>query len=204
MLQSNQITQDTTIPYVINGCFVQRPDQMDLLNTRIQTRYQTDIPLAPSFDPRPVQTKYTRFGVLDEYKTTTETLIQPDEYANWSQSAFNTQNNQPFTASTQNGPPLAYFMNLDKETALQRQGAYMFNSKNLDDDSVYQPSQQGDLYQNQNAQYSGKGGSGEYSPTENTPYLFDQYQYSTTRKAPESFSSSQNMMFNQLTHPRGR
>jgi hypothetical protein len=203
MLQSNQITQDKTIPYVINGCFVQRPDQMDLLNTRIQTRYQTDIPLAPSFDPRPVQTKYTRFGVLDEYKTT-DTSIQPDEYKNWSQSPFNTTNNQPFVVPTLKGPPLAYFMNLDKETSLQRQGAYMFNSKNLDDDSVYQPSQQGDLYQNQNAQYSGKGGSGEYSPTESTPYLFDEYKFSTTRKAPESFSSSRNMIFNQLTHPRGR
>jgi len=202
MLSSNQITQDTTIPYVINGCFVLRPDQMDLLNTRIQSRYETDIPLAPSFDPRPVQTKYTRFGVLDEYKTS-DTSIQPDEYANWSQSPFNTRNTQPFTAPTLKGPPLAYFMNLDKETALQRQGAYMFNSKNLEDDSVYQPPQQGDLYQNQNAQYSGGGGSGEYSPTESSPYLFVQPQFSNTRTAPSS-GHARKMEFNQPTQPRGR
>jgi len=202
MLSSNQITQDTTIPYVINGCFVLRPDQMDLLNTRIQSRYETDIPLAPSFDPRPVQTKYTRFGVLDEYKTS-DTSIQPDEYANWSQSPFNTRNTQPFTAPTLKGPPLAYFMNLDKETALQRQGAYMFNSKNLEDDSVYQPPPQGDLYQNQNAQYSGGGGSGEYSPTESSPYLFVQPQFSNTRTAPSS-GHARKMEFNQPTQPRGR
>lgn len=202
MLSSNQITQDTTIPYVINGCFVLRPDQMDLLNTRIQSRYETDIPLAPSFDPRPVQTKYTRFGVLDEYKTS-DTSIQPDEYANWSQSPFNTRNTQPFTAPTLKGPPLAYFMNLDKETALQRQGAYMFNSKNLEDDSVYQPPPQGDLYQNQNAQYSGGGGSGEYSPTESSPYLFVQPQFSNTRTAPSS-GHARKMEFNQSTQPRGR
>jgi len=202
MLQSNQITQDNTIPYVINGCFVLRPDQMDLLNTRIQSRYETDIPLAPSFDPRPVQTKYTRFGVLDEYKTS-DTSIQPDEYANWSQSPFNTRNTQPFTAPTLKGPPLAYFMNLDKETSLQRQGAYMFNSKNLEDNSVYQPSQQGDLYQNQNAQYNGGGGSGEYSPTESSPYLFVQPTFSNTRTAPSSGHARQ-MEFNQPTQPRGR
>lgn len=202
MLQSNQITQDTTIPYVINGCFVLRPDQMDLINTRIQSRYETDIPLAPSFDPRPVQTKYTRFGVLDEYKTS-DTSIQPDEYANWSQSPFHTRNVQPFTAPTLKGPPLAYFMNLDKETSLQRQGAYMFNSKNLEDDSVYQPSQQGDLYQNQIAQYSGGGGSGEYSPTESSPYLFVQPTFSNTRIAPSS-GHARPMEFNQPTQPRGR
>ena len=202
MLQSNQITQETTIPYVINGCFVLRPDQMDLINTRIQSRYETDIPLAPSFDPRPVQTKYTRFGVLDEYKTS-DTSIQPDEYANWSQSPFHTRNVQPFTAPTLKGPPLAYFMNLDKETSLQRQGAYMFNSKNLEDDSVYQPSQQGDLYQNQIAQYSGGGGSGEYSPTESSPYLFVQPTFSNTRTAPSS-GHARPMEFNQPTQPRGR
>jgi hypothetical protein len=199
MLQQNQISQDTTIPYALNGCYVLRPDQMDLLNTRVQTRYQTDIPLAPSFDPRPVQTKYTRFGVLDEYKTV-ETQIEPDHYKDWSASPFNQKHQQPFTAPTQNGPPLAYFMNLDKETALQRQGAYMFNSKNGNDDSIYQPSQQSELYHTTIAKYSGNGGSGEYSPTESTPYLFDQYTFSTTRYVPVT---SQSMSFNNPTLPRG-
>jgi hypothetical protein len=199
MLEQNQIKQDTTIPYVINGCFVLRPDQMDLLNTRVQTRYQTDIPLAPSFDPRPVQTKYTRFGVLDEYRTS-ETPIEPDYYKDWSASPFNQNHQQPFTAPTTNGPPLAYFMNLDKETALQRQGAYMFNSKNGNDDSIYQPSQQSELYHSTMAKYSGNGGSGEYSPTESTPYLFDQYTFSTTRQAPDI---PQSMAFNNPTLPRG-
>ena len=183
MLQQNTITQDNTIPYAVNGCFVRRPDQMDVLNTRVQTRYQTDIPLAPSFDPRPVQTKYTRFGVLDEYRAS-DTSIEPDQYKDWSASPFNQKHQQPFTTPTTKGPPLAYFMNLDKETALQRQGAYMFNSKNGNDDSIYQPSLESDLYHTSIAKYSGNGGSGDYSPTENTPYLFDQYTFSTTRKPP--------------------
>lgn len=199
MLQQNKITQDNTIPYVISGCHVLRPDQMDVLNTRIQSRYQTDIPLAPSFDPRPVQTKYTRFGVLDEYKTV-ETPIENDYYKDWSASIFNQKHQQPFVAPTTNGPPLAYFMNLDKETALQRQGHYMFNYKNGEDDSIYQPSLNSDLYNSSIAKYSGYGGSGEYSPTESTPYLFDQYSFSTTRIAP---TTPQPMAFNNPTLPRG-
>ena len=199
MLRENQIMEDNTIPYVIKGCSVLRPDQMDLLNTRIQSRYQTDIPLAPSFDPRPVQTKYTRFGVLDDYKTV-ETSVEPDIYKDWSASILNQNHQQPFITPTLKGPPLAYFMNLDKETALQRQGAYMFNSKNLDDDSVYQPPQTSSLYQTDIAKYSGYGGSGEYSPKERTPYLFDQYTFSSTRKTP---IAPQNMAFNNPTLPRG-
>lgn len=200
-LQPKEIAQETTIPYSVNGCMVLRPDQMDELNTRIQSRFKTDIPLAPSFDPRPIQTKYTHFGVMDEYKTS-NVSIEPDQYKDWSLSASNINNVQPFLTPTTNGPPLAYYMNLDKETALQRQGVYMFNSKNLEDDSIYQPSYQGDLYQNQNANYSGNGGSGGYSPTENTPYLFEQYQYSNSRKAPNS-TSGRNMAFNNPTHARG-
>jgi len=174
---------------------------MDIINERILSRNQTDIPLAPSFDPRPVQTKYTRFGVLDEYKTT-NTPIKPDQYKDWYYSNLNTKNKQPFTTSTANGPPLAYFMNLDKETALQRQGAYMFNSKDLNDDSVYQPSQKGDLYSISIAKYSGYGGSAKYSPTERTPYLFDEYSISSTRNIP--FSSDIDVMpFNNPTLPRG-
>ena len=200
MLQQNQITQETTIPYVVNGCFVLRPDQNDQLNTRVQTRYQTDIPLAPSFDPRPVQTKYTRFGILDEYKTC-DTPIEPDYYKDWNASPFHQAHQQPFTTATRNGPPLAYFMNLDKETSLQRQGVYMFNSKNGNDDSIYQPSYtHSELYHNTIAKYSGNGGSGEYSPIENTPYLFDQYQFSTTRQAPITTTTTP---FYNPTLPRG-
>jgi len=200
MLQQNQITSDTTIPFTITGCHVMRPDGVDQLNSRIQTRYQTDIPLAPSFDPRPVQTKYTRFGVLDEYRPS-DTAIEPDQYKAWKNSILQNPNHQPFTPSTRNGPPLAYFMNLDKETALQRQGAYMFNSKNLDDDSVYQPSQKtSELYHDTIAKYSGHGGSGDYSPTESTPYLFTEYTFSTTRQPP---ANAQSMPFNNPTLPRG-
>lgn len=201
MFESNEISQKTTIPYVINGCFVLRPDQMDILNERILSRNQTDIPLAPSFDPRPVQTKYTRFGVLDEYKTS-NTPIEPDQYKDWYHSNLNTKNKQPFTTPTANGPPLAYFMNLDKETALQRQGVYMFNSKDLNDDSVYQPSQKGDLYSNSIAKYSGYGGSAKYSPTERTPYLFDEYSISNNRNIPFT-SDVGTMPFNNPTLPRG-
>jgi hypothetical protein len=91
-------------------------------------------------------------------------------------------------------------MNLDKETSLQRQGAYMFNSRNGNDDSIFQPSQQSELYNTTIAKYSGNGGSGEYSPTENTPYLFDQYQFSTTRQTP---ITSLPMPFHNPTLPRG-
>ena len=93
-------------------------------------------------------------------------------------------------------------MNLDKETALQRQGVYMFNSKDLNDDSVYQPSQKSDLYSNSIAKYSGYGGSAKYSPTERTPYLFDEYSISSTRNIPFT-SDVQTMPFNNPTLPRG-
>ena len=200
--QKKMENSKTTIPYVVQGLEVLRNDNADVLNKRIQSRYTTEIPLAPSFDPRPVQTKYTRFGVQDEYRPTS-VPIEQDMYPEWKNTQVTNQSKSPFTIPTKNGPPLAYYMNLDKETALQRQGAYMFNSKNLEDDSVYQPPQQGDLYQNQNAQYSGGGGSGEYSPTESSPYLFVQPQFSNTRTAPSS-GHARKMEFNQPTQPRGR
>jgi len=166
----------TTIPYVVQGLEVLRTDNTDLLNKRIQSRYTTEIPLAPSFDPRPVQTKYTRFGVQDEYRPTS-VPIESDYYPDWYENKYDSSFKNPFITPTKNGPPLAYYMNLDKETALQRQCYYSF----MDEKALYNPvPDKGDLYTNHQAKYSGYGGSGEKNPIESSPYLFDQSTYKTT------------------------
>ena len=175
-------TSNTSIPYVAQGFEVLRNDNTDTINKRIQSRYTTEIPLAPSFNPRPVQTKYTRFGVQDEYRPTS-VPIEQDMYPEWKTNQTN-QYKSPFTVPTMNGPPLAYYTNLDKETALQRQSYYSF----LDEKVTYDPvPDKGDLYTNHQAQYNGYGGSGEKNPTESSPYLFDQSKYQTTgsRRIPQ-------------------
>lgn len=184
----------TTIPYVVQGFEVLRNDNTDVLNKRIQSRYTTEIPLAPSFDPRPVQTKYTRFGVQDEYRPTS-VPIEQDMYPEW-ESLQTNQYKSPFTVPTKNGPPLAYYMNLDKETALQRQSFYSF----MDEKVLYNPvPDKGDLYTNHQAKYSGYGGSGEKNPVESSPYLFDQSKYQTTgsRRIP-----NERFTFNNPTQAR--
>ncbi len=185
----------TTIPYVVQGLEVLRNDNADVLNKRIQSRYTTEIPLAPSFDPRPVQTKYTRFGVQDEYRPTS-VPIEQDMYPEWKNTQVTNQSKSPFTIPTKNGPPLAYYMNLDKETALQRQSYYSF----MDEKAIYSPvPDKGDLYTNHQAQYSGYGGSGEKNPIESSPYLFDQSKYQTTgsRRIP-----NERFTFNNPTQAR--
>ena len=171
-----EINNSTTIPYSFQGLEVLRPDNTDILNRRIQDRYKTEIPLAPSLDPRPVQTKYTRFGAVDEYRASS-VPIQPDMYLEWKQDHPQNSAKSPFTVPTLNGPPLAYYMNLDKETALQRQSYYSF----VDQSVVYDPTHnKSDLYGIDQAKYSGYGGSGKKDPTESSPYLFDQHTYQTT------------------------
>ena len=197
--QQTECSQPTTIPYVVNGCFVQ-DGQSDLLNARIQQRYQTDVPLAPSFDPRPVQTRYTRFGISDEYRAST-VEIEPDYYCSWTNGAGGHQ--QPFVTTTRNGPPLAYLKNIEKETALQRQGAYAFNSKNPDEEICYQPPETSELYKITTAKYSGYGGSGEMLHNEATPYLFKRHKLRTKRQAPQDAVDAQIMSFNNPTLPRG-
>lgn len=194
-----ELTTQTTIPYVANGCFIQ-DGQVDILNKRMQQRFQTDIPLAPSFDPRPVQTKYTRFGVLDERRDSiTAENIDPDYYAQWQ----GVGHQQPFTAPTRGAPPLAYFKNVDKETALLRQGAYMFNSKDPDYDAVYQPPTSSELYKVTTAKYGGYGGSGSFSHNENTPYLFKRFKLVSKRHPPQPSSSAKGQMhFGNSTLPR--
>lgn len=175
-------TSNKSIPYVAQGFEVLCNDNTDVINKRIQSRYNTEIPLAPSFNPHPVQTKYTRFGVQDEYRPTS-VPIEQDMYPEWKTNQTN-QYKSPFIVPTTNGPPLAYYMNLDKETALQRQSYYSF----LDEKVTYHPvPDKGDLYTNHQAKYSGYGGSGEKNPVESSPYLFDQSKYQTTgsRRIPQ-------------------
>jgi hypothetical protein len=171
------VNEPTTIQYVPQGFEVLKEPNVETINNRYLTRYDTEIPLAPSFDPRPVQTKYTLFGCIDQ-RFPVQEPIQMDPIVDW-KNQNTKKGKQPFTQPTQNGPPLAYYMNLDKETAIQRQGYYLFNNQN----EVHTPSQNSDLYLVQQASYSGYGGSGEKNPTENSPYLFDQYQYTTKQNA---------------------
>jgi hypothetical protein len=161
-----------------------------------------DIALAPSFDPRPSQTKYTHFAVQDKTPKS-DVRIAADPYLKW-KFAYGSTSMQPFTAPTRNGPPTAYLSNIDTETALLRQGSYAFNTKNPYAEGLYVPPVgQTDLYvDNAYAKYSGLGGSGAMAV--NHEYLFEQPDLVTLRTPPGQEILIGEMPFGNPTGARSR
>ena len=121
----------TALYGVTNGCYIGQQDRVDELNTRIQSRQFTDIPLSPNYDPRPVPTKYAFFPVIDRRKQIQEMKKSYPEYS--------TQ----FSPITRNGPPSTYFRNIDTETVLRNQTVALQHGA---DQGVYVPSTNSDLY----------------------------------------------------------
>lgn len=121
------------IPGIPEGISYGQNDRVDELNDRMQSRYFSDIPLAPNFDPRPIPTKYSLFPIVNR-RTESSVKITP-EITHHVELNFN--------PGTDNAPPSGYLQNIDTETVLRNQtvalqhGAYQ---------GVYIPSTQSDLY----------------------------------------------------------
>jgi len=122
---------------VTNGCFIGQQDRVDELNTRIQSRQFSDIPLSPNYDPRPTSTKYSFFPVIERRKPIKETKKMYSEHS--------VERN--FNPATQNGPPSTYFRSIDTETILRNQTVALQHGA---EQGVYVPSSNSDMYHNTN------------------------------------------------------
>jgi hypothetical protein len=119
---------------VPEGVFYGQNDWVDDLNTRTQSRQYSDFPLPPNFDPRPAETRYSIFPMLDKRMPTTVPIESNFGYA------METNFTPPITT---NGPVAAYINNVNVESNLRNQ--YFALQKGADQSS-YVPSSKGDLY----------------------------------------------------------
>ena len=118
---------------VQEGILYGQNERVDELNERIQSRYFSDAPLSTNFDPRPVQTKFTLFPIIDSRKESSERILP----------SINHMVESNFSPATRNGPPSGYFANIDTETLLRNQTVALQHGA---DRGVYIPSSNSDLY----------------------------------------------------------
>jgi len=128
----NAISNNNKIHGVVEGVSYEQNERVDELNSRISSRYFSDIPLEPNYAPRPVPTKYSVFPVMAR--------VKPVQEARLNYPQFDTASN--FYPGTQNGPPTGYFKNVDAEMILRNQVFALQNS----DQTVYVPSTKSDLF----------------------------------------------------------
>ena len=130
-MSNNESNNINLLPeYLFRGQY----ERTDQLNTRILERNVPDNPLPPNFTPRSVLTKYSLFPMLDSRMP--QTLPIQDNY-NYSLS-----NN--FTPPLmKSGPVSGIINNIQLESELRNQ-IYAINKGN--DESVYVPSSDSDLY----------------------------------------------------------
>jgi hypothetical protein len=117
---------------VVEGVSYGKFDRTDELNDRMASRYFSDSPLQPNYNPRPVPTKYSLFPIIDR-KTPVKEVLLP--YVDYSLS-----NN--FNPGNAKAPISGFLKNVDTETILRNQAFALQKS----DQSVYVPTSQSDLY----------------------------------------------------------
>jgi hypothetical protein len=111
---------------VPEGVYYGQNERVDEVNDRISSRQFSDQPLQPSFDMRPMPTKYSLFPVINRRKEVKEQLHNYPDYN--CKSNFN-----PATTA----PPCGFFNHIDIETNLRNQ---QINKP------VFVPELNGDLY----------------------------------------------------------
>jgi len=112
----------------IKAVYYGQNERVDELNARLNDRTFPDAGMQPNFSPRPVQTKYTTFPMLNARIPPVEPIRQLPE--------FTTEN---FYTGTSNAPNC---VNIDKESELRNQ----FFALQKSDQSVYVPDANSDLY----------------------------------------------------------
>lgn len=108
-------------------------ERVDELNDRLQTRHFPDSPLEPSFDPRPVPTKYALFPIVNRRKPMQEPVIPYLDY----------NGGVNFNPGSRRAPPVGYLNNIDLETNLRNQN---FALQHGAEQRTYIPSSNSDLY----------------------------------------------------------
>jgi len=75
------IIDERPIHGLVSGVYYGQNARVDELNNRISARVQSDIPLTPNFDVRPVPTKYARFPLIDRMTLPKVGIRTPHEYS---------------------------------------------------------------------------------------------------------------------------
>lgn len=108
--------------------------RVDELNTRILDRFQSDAPLRPNLDFRPVPTKYSTFPMIDLRKQVFEHIENP--VVNYTPEAF-------FAPLGRQGPSEFFRDSVDTESRLRNQ---FFALQRGSDHGLYVPNSNSDLY----------------------------------------------------------
>ena len=66
---------------IVSGVYYGQNGRVDELNNRILARVQSDTPLRPNFDVRPVPTKYARFPLIDRITLPKVAIQRTPEYS---------------------------------------------------------------------------------------------------------------------------
>ncbi len=131
-------------------------ERVDELNNRISSRFVSDSPLEPNFDPRPVSTKYAVFPVINRRKMVDEPSIPYPAY----------HQHINFTPASSRGPSAGYRSNVDVENSLRNQEYALQHGA---EQNVYVPASTSDLYRTTVVS----------SPSvQPYPRLFEQHQFS--------------------------
>ena len=121
-------------PGLSNGIYYGQFQCMDEINQRILARDQSDKPLPPNFDPRPVLTKYALFPMLDNRMPATVPI----------QANYNYSLEKNFTPPLMSvGPVSGFINNVEVESNLRNQ---FFALQKGAGQNVYIPSSNSDLY----------------------------------------------------------
>ena len=108
-------------------------ERVDELNDRLHARQFSDKPLAPNFSGRPVQTKHSRFQILDRRAPFQESILPMEPH--------NVETN--FSPATHRGPPSTFLTHVDVESGLRNQTVALQKGSIQ---SVYVPDSSSDLY----------------------------------------------------------
>jgi len=158
---------------VVQGVYYTQQERVDELNDRYMARQFSDKPLAPSFDPRPVSTKYALFPCIDGKKPIREPAASYTEY-NIAQN---------FNPGTDKAPWSGFSQNVDTETVLRNQSFALQHSNQKE----YIPSRESDLYKVTVVSH----------PSEQPyPLLFEKSQYTTTPTQVVNQPIGKEMFFN--------
>lgn len=117
---------------VVNGITYQQHERTDELNQRISERIQSDVPLQPNFDPRPIPTKYAHFPIINRRAAASVSIPQ---YGVYETSQYASMNRR--------GPVEGFFAKVDVETELRNQH-YALQRGGIQ--NVYVPGSTSDLY----------------------------------------------------------
>jgi hypothetical protein len=118
---------------VPEGIFYGQNERIDELNWRINDRMESNAPMKPNYDPRPVPTKYAHFPIIDRVKPITE----PNRmYLDYDVETW-------FAPCTSKPHFNGFSRNIDKESTLRSQDRILqkYETKN-----EYTPSFESDMY----------------------------------------------------------